>query len=94
VRGSSPTGSVAKMCETFTQRLFQRKPPLVETRSGALETAGIIPAQIVHVFPIIASLQDIPLSPLLRGWISERLEQEGYLQDRVLGDMRSMSWRF
>jgi hypothetical protein len=32
VSGSSPTGGAAKMCETFTHRVFQRIPPLIETR--------------------------------------------------------------
>jgi hypothetical protein len=30
VSRSSPTGSVAKMCETFTQRFCQRMPPDAE----------------------------------------------------------------
>jgi hypothetical protein len=32
VSGSRPTGCAARLCETFTRRLFQRIPPLVETR--------------------------------------------------------------
>lgn len=49
-------------------------------RLGRLAALGLSSTRVRRVFPIIVSLEPIPLSPPLRSWIENQLEDKGLLQ--------------
>lgn len=52
-------------------------------RAGKLTYLGIEPARIRRYYPLVVSLQFVPLEPLLYGYIMERIERQGCFRDLI-----------
>jgi hypothetical protein len=67
----------------------QIEATITQIRSGALRSLGVDPASITHFYPVLVSLQDLPVRPPIHDWIAERLRDENVLTD---SDIAPFQW--
>jgi hypothetical protein len=84
VLASGDSAAIDEKLEAIVFHAARQLNKLIEhIRAGRLTHLGVQPARIRRYYPLVVSLQFIPLEPLLNGYILDTIEKQGCFRDPI-----------
>lgn len=86
--GDAPESLTTRLREITVRGTRQLNATLSMIAAGNLRQLGLVAERIRRVFPVVISLEELPLSADVRSWVDDELAASGALPDEMVGSMR------
>lgn len=86
--GDAPDSLTKRLREITVRGTRQLNATLALIAAGRFRELGLVPGRIRRVFPVVISLEELPLSAVVRSWVDDELAANGVLPDDMVGSMR------
>lgn len=83
--GDAPDELFKRLREITVDGTRQLDATVEHLAAGRLRAVGLDDRRVRRIFPMVVSLEDLPITPEVRAWVDDEIASEGYLRRDTVG---------